>query len=97
MGNRNPIEVKGKNIILVDDGIATGNTLLACISMLRKIKPAKIILAVPVLPFDKLDVFQKNTDEFVYLIASKYFRGVGGFYEQFEQVEDEEVIRMLKL
>ena len=97
MGNRNPIEVKGKNIILVDDGIATGNTLLVCISMLRKIKPAKIILAVPVLPFDKLDVFQKNTDEFVYLIASKYFRGVGGFYEQFEQVEDEEVIRMLKL
>lgn len=97
MGNRNPIEVKGKNIILVDDGIATGNTLLACISMLRKIKPAKIILAVPVLPSDKLDVFQKNTDEFVYLIASKYFRGVGGFYEQFEQVEDEEVIRMLKL
>ncbi len=97
MGNRNPIEVKGKNIILVDDGIATGNTLLACISMLRKIKPTKIILAVPVLPFDKLDVFQKNTDEFVYLIASKYFRGVGGFYEQFEQVEDEEVIRMLKL
>jgi len=97
MGNRDTIDMKGKNIILVDDGIATGNTLLACIKMLRKRKPAKIIVAVPVLPFDRLNVFQKNTDEFVYLKASQYFRGVGGFYEQFDQVEDEEVIGMLKL
>jgi predicted phosphoribosyltransferase len=97
MGNRDTIDMKGKNIILVDDGIATGNTLLACIKMLRKRKPAKIIVAVPVLPSDRLNVFQKNTDEFVYLKASQYFRGVGGFYEQFDQVEDEEVIGMLKL
>lgn len=95
MGNREPIDIQGKNVIVVDDGIATGNTLLASISMLRKKEPAKIIVAVPVLPADVIPIFQRNADEFVYLIAAKYFRGVGGFYEQFDQVEDEEVIRML--
>jgi putative phosphoribosyl transferase len=95
MGNRKPLDIKGKNIILVDDGIATGNTLLASINMLRKKNPAKIIVATPVIPYDNVPVFEKNTDEFVYLIASKYFRGVGGFYEEFNQVEDAEVIELL--
>lgn len=97
MGNREPLDIKGKNIIVVDDGIATGNTLLVSINMLRKRNPAKIIVAVPVLPHDTLSVFENNTDEFVYLIASKYFRGVGGFYEDFDQVEDDEVIKLLNV
>jgi putative phosphoribosyl transferase len=97
MGNRKPLDIKGKNIILVDDGIATGNTLLASINMLRKKNPAKIIVATPVIPYDNVPVFEKNTDEFVYLIASKYFRGVGGFYEEFNQVEDSEVIQLLSI
>ncbi|MNL77482.1 putative phosphoribosyl transferase [compost metagenome] len=63
--------------------------------MLRKRKPAKIIVAVPVIPHDRVNVFEKNTDEFICLIASHYFRGVGGFYEEFDQVEDAEVIRLL--
>lgn len=96
MGNRKPLDIKGKNVIIVDDGIATGNTLLASIAMLRKRKPEKIIVAVPVIPYDTVKVFQQKTDEFVYLIASKYFRGVGGFYEEFNQVEDDEVIRLLR-
>ena len=95
MGNRQPLDIKGKNVILVDDGIATGNTLLVSINMLRKQNPAKIIVAVPVLPYDTVKVFEENTDEFVYLIASKNFRGVGGFYEEFNQVEDEEVKKIL--
>lgn len=97
MGNRAPIDIKGKNVILVDDGIATGNTLLASINMLRKSKPAKIIVAVPVLPYSTLNIFEQNTDEFVYLIASRSFRGVGGFYEDFNQVEDNEVIKILNV
>jgi len=97
MGNRAPIDIKGKNVILVDDGIATGNTLLASINMLRKSKPAKIIVAVPVLPYSTLNIFEQNTDEFVYLIASRSFRGVGGFYEDFNQVEDNEVIKILNI
>lgn len=95
MNHRKPIDIKGKNIIIVDDGIATGNTLLVSIAMLRRKEPAKIIVAVPVLPYDTVKIFEENTDEFVYLIASKYFRGVGGFYEEFHQVEDHEVIQLL--
>lgn len=95
MGDRKPLDIRGKNIILVDDGIATGNTILASIEMLRKRNPAKIIVAVPVLPYDTVPVLEKNTDEFIYLIASKYFSGVGGFYEDFNQVEDDEVIQLL--
>ena len=97
MGNRKPLDLKGKNIILVDDGIATGNTLLASINMLRKKNPEKIIVATPVIPYENVPVFEKNTDEFIYLIASKYFTGVGGFYEVFNQVEDNEVIELLRL
>lgn len=97
MSNRKPLEIKDKNVIIVDDGIATGNTLLVCIMMLRKKNPAKIIVAVPVLPTDTLALFQQNTDELVYLIAATNFRAVGEFYEAFEQVEDEDVIRMLNL
>ncbi|MFV5692271.1 phosphoribosyltransferase [Flavobacterium sp. LT1R49] len=97
MGNREPIDIKGKNVIVVDDGIATGNTLLVSISMLRKRNPAKIIVAVPVLPRETVAVFEKNADEFIYLIASKSFRGVGGCYEEFDQVEDDEVIKILSV
>ena len=97
MGNRKPLDLENKNVILVDDGIATGNTLLSCITMLRKKNPAKIIVAVPVLPFDTIPLFEKNANELIYLTASKYFRGVGSFYEKFNQVEDEEVTQMLRL
>ncbi|HSN48053.1 MAG TPA: phosphoribosyltransferase family protein [Flavobacterium sp.] len=95
MGDRPPTDVKDKIVILVDDGIATGNTLLACINMLREKNPQKIVVAVPVVPLDTVPVIQKNADEFVYYIASKNFNGVGDFYEDFEQVHDEEVIRLL--
>jgi putative phosphoribosyl transferase len=95
MGNRKPIDIKGKNVIIVDDGIATGNTLLASINMLRKNNPKKIIVAVPVVPADVVATFQQKADEFVFLMAPMDFGGVGRFYQDFEQVNDEEVIRML--
>ncbi|TDE07784.1 phosphoribosyltransferase [Flavobacterium sandaracinum] len=94
-GAQQPLDMENKNVILVDDGIATGNTLLASIAMLRKKNPAKIIVAVPVLPYEMVSVFKKNADELVYLIASKDFSGVSSFYELFDQVEDEEVIQLL--
>ena len=94
-GNYQPLAVKGKNIILVDDGIATGSTLLASIAMLRKSNPSKIIVAVPVAPEDAIVTFQVEADEFICLTSSKYFNSVGEFYEDFRQVEDDEVIHML--
>lgn len=95
-GNRKPLDIKGKNVIIVDDGIATGNTLLASIEMSKKNNPEKIIVAVPVIPYDRVKIFQQKTDEFVYLIASKNFRAVGQFYQQFNPVEDNEVIHILR-
>lgn len=95
MHQRKPIDIKGKNIIIVDDGIATGNTLLVSIAMLRKKQPAKIIVAVPILPYEAIQTFEENTDELIYLIASKNFRAFGHFYEEFNPVEDTEVIQLL--
>jgi putative phosphoribosyl transferase len=92
--NRKPIPTKAKNAIIIDDEIATRNTLILSIAMLRKKNPAKIIVAVPVLPFDSLKKFEQNTDEFIYLIASKSFRGVGGFYDHFYQLQDDEVMEI---
>lgn len=94
-GNRKPIDISGKKVIVVDDGIATGNTLLASIDMLRKKKPEKIIVAIPVIPYDRVKIFQQKTDELIYLIASNNFRAVGQFYKEFSQVTDDEVIEIL--
>lgn len=95
-GHREPIELLGKNVIIVDDGIATGNTVLACIEMVRKHHPKKVIVAVPVLPADLVYWFKQEADELVYLVDASYFRGVGAFYEDFSQVEDEEVIELME-
>ena len=96
-GDLEPIDIEGKNVIVVDDGIATGHTLLASIKMLRQRNPKSIIIAVPVMPLEKIKIFKENADDLIYLIASAEFTGVGSFYENFTQVEDEEVIRMLRV
>lgn len=96
MGNRESIDVKNKIVILVDDGIATGNTLLASIEMLRINKPEKIVVAVPVVPQSTIEEVERVSDEFIYLLVPQYFTSVGAFYEDFEQVNEEEVIEMLR-
>ncbi|ESU21785.1 phosphoribosyltransferase [Flavobacterium cauense R2A-7] len=95
MGNAAFPDLEGKSVIVVDDGIATGSTVLVSIAMLRKKNAGKIIVAVPVVPSDNVEVFRQKADEFVFLIAPYYFEAVGAFYEVFNQVEDEEVIRLL--
>ena len=95
MGNTAFPDVEGKNVIVVDDGIATGSTVLVSIAMLRKKNAGKIIVAVPVVPSDNVALFRNKADEFVYLLAPDYFEAVGAFYEVFDQVEDDEVIRLL--
>lgn len=94
--NRPEAVIKGKTIILVDDGIATGNTLLAILRMLRKKKPEKIIVAVPVAPKGGCQQIRQEADEFICLLEPDYFPGVGVFYLDFQQVSDEEVIRLMK-
>lgn len=87
--------VDQKNIILVDDGLATGATMHTAIIALRKLSVKKIIMAVPVAPRETLAHFAKLVDEVVCLHPTDVFYGVGAFYEDFSQTSDEEVISLL--
>jgi putative phosphoribosyl transferase len=89
------VEVEGRVLILVDDGLATGATMLAAISALRQRNPAKIVVAVPVCPPETLAEIERAADETVTLFVPDWFRGVGQFYEDFAQVADENVRLLL--
>lgn len=95
-GGKSPVEVKGKIVILVDDGIATGSTLIAAIMGLRKSGVARIIVAVPVAPIQAGATFRKLADEYICLHESSSFSGVGQFYEDFSEVSDSEVMELLR-
>lgn len=90
-----PIQLKGKTIIIVDDGIATGNTLMGTVNLLKKSNPKKIVIAVPVASKIAFYKLSKEVDEIVALLIPEIFNGVGEFYEDFQQVTDEEVIELL--
>jgi putative phosphoribosyl transferase len=92
MGDKEPEKLEGKTVIIVDDGIATGNTLLGTINVLRKSKPSKIIIAVPVASKSAYEKLSEEVDEVVALMVPDTFYGVGAFYEDFQQVSDEEVL-----
>jgi predicted phosphoribosyltransferase len=88
-------ELEGRTVILVDDGLATGATMLAGIAALRRQGPAKIVVAVPVCPPETLGEIKRTADETVALFAPAWFRGVGQFYGDFAQVSDETVRDLL--
>lgn len=92
-----PVEVKGKTAIIVDDGIATGSTMFVAIKELRHRQPARIVVAVPVSPKDTAEAVKQEVDEFVAISAPDYFLGaIGAYYDDFAQVSDAEVISWLK-
>ena len=90
------VEKEGRDIILVDDGIATGLTVKAAIASLRKERPNRIILAVPVMPRDKVREFEGLVDKLIVLYAPVDFSAVGQFYYDFSQTSDFEVINTIK-
>jgi putative phosphoribosyl transferase len=90
------LDVKGKTAILTDDGIATGNTLLVTTKLLRRQGYEKIVVAVPVLPLEKVETIGESIDRLEYVLAPRYFVGVGAFYENFQQVSDEEAKKMMQ-
>jgi len=95
-GTAAPVDVEGRTAIVVDDGIATGGTVLVALSALRKAKPAYIVLAVPVAPPETLAKLSGEADEVVCLESPSDFRAVGVHYADFSQTSDEEVIDLLR-
>jgi putative phosphoribosyl transferase len=95
MGNHVPLALENKIVIIIDDGIATGNTILSAIKMLRKKNPKKIVVAVPLAPAQVIEKIKKQVDEVICLQSPEPFIGVGLHYEDFTEVSDSEVIHLL--
>jgi len=96
MGNHQPTDLKDKLVILVDDGIATGHTLLATVLLVKKQNPKKVVIAVPVAPQAAIKQFEPMVDELICPLTPLDFYAVGQFYENFQQVSDAKVIDALK-
>lgn len=95
IGDRPRVPVAGRTATLVDDGIATGATMLAALRSVRRANPKRLVLAVPVAPLDILSELRNEADEVVCLQVPHPFGAIGAFYEDFHQLDDAEVVRLL--
>ncbi|WP_337868986.1 phosphoribosyltransferase [Meiothermus sp.] len=95
-GNRPFPDLKGRTVLLVDDGLATGATMKAAIAAARQHNPARLVVAVPVAPPDTVAELQALVDEVVCLETPAFFQAVGLWYEHFPQTSDEEVLALLQ-
>lgn len=91
-----PYKIEGKSAVLVDDGIATGATIIASARWLRKYKPASLTIAVPVAPFQSISVLEQEADSVIALLTPREFASVGQFYQEFSPVLDEDVKSMMR-
>lgn len=94
-GDRPPREIRGRTVLLVDDGLATGFSMRAAVEALRPLSPAQIVIAVPVAPRPTARAFRELADEFVCLATPEPFHAVGEFYRDFSPTEDLEVLELL--
>lgn len=93
---KEPLLLNNKTVIIADDGVATGATMAAAVEIIRQQDPQKIIVAVPVIAREALGKIEKKADEVIYLEAPELFFALSQYYEQFEQITDEEVKELLK-
>lgn len=91
-----PYKVKGRNAILVDDGVATGATVMASARWLRRQEPASLTIAVPVAPYQTVAMLEQEADSVVVIMAPRDFGSVGQFYETFDPVSDEQVMQIMR-
>lgn len=96
-GNRKPLDFKNKKVILVDDGVATGATVMCAYNFLKNEKAKTIILAIPVIAKDTLSSIRKYFDRVVSLHTASEFYAVGEFYRNFPQISNEEVASLINL
>ena len=94
-GDLPPPELRGRTVILVDDGLATGSTMLAAAAAVKQEQPARVIVAVPVAAADTCERLRREADEVVCLLTPSPFHAVGLWYDDFRPVRDEEVRRLL--
>jgi putative phosphoribosyl transferase len=94
-GNRPPLEIHHRTVLVVDDGLATGSTMEAAIMAVRQQMPMRIVVAVPVGAHETCDRIRPTVDHLVCAAIPVQFEAVGSWYEEFNQTSDEEVIRLL--
>ncbi len=95
-GDRPPPDLRGRVVILIDDGLATGSTMRAAAAAVRKQRPARIVVAVPVAAPETCENFRSEVDEIVCAVTPEPFRGVGLWYEDFSQTTDQDVRELLE-
>jgi putative phosphoribosyl transferase len=95
-GDRPAPNTKGRVVILIDDGLATGSTMRAAVIALRQMQPSKVIVAVPVAAPDICEEFRSQADEVICAVTPEPFMAVGAWYSDFSQTSDEEVRELLK-
>jgi len=95
LGDRPRVDPAGGTAIVVDDGLATGATMKAALTALRRLGAARTIAAVPVAPFEVLPEIEDLADTVICLNPARQFRGVGAFYRDFHQLTDDEILRRL--
>ncbi len=93
---RPPVDVRGKTVILVDDGLATGSTMSAAVEAVRGLQPAVVIVAVPVSSDQAAEMIGAIADELIALLVPRTFFAVGAWYDDFGQTSDEEVRELLR-
>jgi putative phosphoribosyl transferase len=95
-GDRPPLDVNDRTVILVDDGAATGASMIAAVRATRALGAKHIVVALPVAPADTCEKLARDADEVICLAMPEYFRAVGDWYADFSQTEDAEVVELLE-
>lgn len=95
-GDRSPLDVQGRTVILIDDGLATGSSMRAAIAALRKMSPAKIVVAVPVAAPETCETIRNEVEDIVCALTPEPFLAVGAWYSDFSQTTDDEVRDLLE-
>lgn len=95
-GRRRPPTLQGREVVLVDDGLATGSTMIAAVRAVKQHQPSRVVVAVPVAPASTVDSLLCLADDVVCVSTPEDFAGVGQFYDRFDQTGDEEVLDLLR-